>query len=165
MTKRTKWWLFGSLTFVGILLLSCCGGVLYLIRDRESVVTGNPDYPTDYTVGTAYTLQVDVFVLKNTDSASRRDHLFLIATYTNNDSIADYRKDPAKYPDVLGVLSAGTRLKLLDIVYHQSFEMSSVFPYLLILDGPLAGKNVDAGLISRVDMSWNESKVDAKYLK
>jgi hypothetical protein len=116
------------------------------------VVKGDPEYPTDYVIGSVYTLQQDVDVLPGNSGPSTWD-LNLQKGST-----------PATR---IGRLPKGTRLKFLNIISKEHISVGlRVVPSFEILDGPLAGKHVIGESISSNHGHSNERLfIDPPFLK
>jgi len=54
-------------------------------------------------------------------------------------------------PWYVGVVRAGTRMRFVRVVRFRSTDQDVVRPFVVILDGPFAGKEVSADAISKPD--------------
>jgi hypothetical protein len=145
--------------------------------DTTPPSSGNQIGP-GYHPGQMYTLTCDVFISKkppqiNQPGLTPQDKWSLY--YLNppeNDavtprSVADYRNDPLTWPQIQGVVPAGTTIKFLFTGTSVDDPNSQIgFPFFEIQNGPYANFVVDGSLVSvlgRADLLTPQA--DPRYLK
>lgn len=121
------------------------------LRDRTDIA----EYWGGYIPFATYELQMDLFVV----TQNRKDILGLSAPdngtyhafslYGVPSSIDKFRENPGRYPRIKQVLERGARVKCIRVMAFESEDWSDVTSVVAqILDGPLAGQEIDLRPIS-----------------
>ena len=160
---------------LGILLMGCLflSGFLPgpLIADTEDV-SSEKQLWNDYRYHGIYKLKNDVFwriredvptpnksVLVPPKEKTKGIHNLL---YSAPQSISDYQKNQDKWPDIRGIVAAGTRIQCTKLLkYNPLGHESSLYIYAKILDGPYSGKEVE---ISDLSLTIFDHKSDLYLL-
>ncbi len=130
------------------------GGVLLMGLDmllaHNKDVTQKEDYWGGYEFGQRHELLMDVFIEQVKDWSDRSvltppSQLPQCAgLYSAPNSITEYQEKPGDWPEVVGIVSAGTQLKCKMLRKHGTLMWgSSITIFAEILDGPYKSQIVD----------------------
>jgi len=122
-------------------------------------VTNKQKYWGGYEKDRVYELLKDVFLQVEQDRWGEEDYStkHVLATpeiinyYNSPPSVTVYRAHPKRYPNVIGVVSSGTKIRCTKLLHHGDLLWGSIIVYFAeILDGPFKGYLVEIDDISQV---------------
>jgi hypothetical protein len=126
----------------------CLGGLDYLWGKATATkrdVTEDEVLWGGFRLGGEYRLKYDFFLTQRDDWSKR-----LALSGTNqikgalDISVAEYERNPANWPHILGVVASGVHIKCVKLVsYGAPGYGRSLFPFAEILDGPHQGTIVE----------------------
>jgi hypothetical protein len=132
--------LFGT---IFVPFLACVG------CDTTKNIANDPKYPTDYKINQLYALKKPVFVERPSGE------LFWVQKPGNTGGVpsspeAYKAADKKNWPNVIGILEPGTKLKVIRIQLEKNFEMGNTTSIAAqIIDGDFAKKTVELLFISK----------------
>ena len=153
MRKKT---VITAIAIVGLVVLFWLsdGGILLMQLDmllaHNKDVTQKEEYWGGYKFGQRYELLMDVFLEQVKDWSER-----LVLTppgqlhqcaglYSAPETVSEYKENPGGWPEVVGIVSAGTQLKCKMLRKHGTLMWgSSITIFAEILDGPYKSQIVD----------------------
>jgi hypothetical protein len=126
---------------------------------------------TDYVPGAVYELLQDRY-LENQGWPAGFGRPVVVASSVTDlpqgepSSIADYRANPAKWPNFVGVLPAGTQLRLQGIERYRYPGLEDTFPvHAVIASGEFRGREVELSWISAGVPGTRMHRIDPQELR
>ena len=144
------------------LLITACHSTVELSRGETEA--------TDYVPGAVYVLLQDRYLESRVwpPGVGLPDVVANSIIYYANgpSSIDEFRADPSRWPHILGVLTAGTRLRLQRIVHHRYPGLDDWYTAsAVVVDGEFGGRDVELLRISAGVPNSRMLRVDPQELQ
>ena len=137
-TAIRSWLLFGP-----ALLAAGCA-----LPSRD--VSFNQQYRTDYVSGQVYALKRAVLLERSSATSPECCLKNPRQIYPLMDSITEWQRHPSRWPRVLGVMEAGTRIRIVKIVREDYVALDTrCIVQAEVLDGRFRGRLVSLNWVSK----------------
>ncbi len=151
----------GSILALGTLLAACSGTPVLDPKDTAA---------TDYRPGATYELLRDRFLEHQgwPPGVAPPEIVAQSVAYPQNGpaSVAEYRAGPGRWPRIVGVLPAGTRVRLEAVVRHRYPMLEDWYQATgVVLDGEFRGRDVELMRISQGVPGSRMLRVDPAELR
>ena len=116
-----------------------------------------------YSRDAIYKLKADMFIRNRKDIPTPAESVLVAPAkntkglcylhYSVPSSLSDYRNNIDAWPDIVGVVNAGTRIQCTKLIKYTPLGFgSSLYIKAVILDGPFAGKEVEITDLSTIKL-------------
>jgi len=161
-----------SILFVLLFFGGCFPGA-DLIGEYEKDISNRQELWGGYAKGEKYVLLYDIFLEEEEFPTKMRKYAGVppreltqgvySLVYGPPDSIRVYLESPEQWPEIIGIIKAGTKIECTKIIGWGSFTWPmSRGVYATILDGPFAGKSINTEDLSIT--SWIKSGKGEDYV-
>jgi hypothetical protein len=153
-----------SIQYMALLSLIFCHGCYPMVFFQdigayEKDVSKKKEVWGGYAKGAIYTLRQDMFLIRIDKSENRmyavvpsrqlKNQHCIRGYYSSPASIEAYHADPQQWPEIEGILKAGTTIQLDKILKHGAWLWGSSYTtFAVIMDDPFSGISVDISDIS-----------------